>query len=513
VDLTLRFTPAAAGSVSAALTIASNDPTRPTLSVSLTGNGVTQVLSSVLRTIAYHEFTALTSPLDTYNIPVISRSGNRAAFTVKTTELWVINTDGSGLLKIDTDTTPNTHFFSISDDGGKVLVWSASFLRVVNADGSGGRTLLTSSDGAVQGARLSGDGRTIVFVNGHGPGSLTAASGDSRVAQRGIWAINSDGTGLRGVVGAADVSSLLNIGEGASMVADSPIPSGIDVSANSSRIVFGVQTNSRGRVMLGVNGDGSALHMIRSGLGRLFSTAISADGSTVAYTGASQSGVPEIDAARFDGSGAVAQTIPFSLYNLQVSNDGSVVFSGSAGNGILWRTDGSSLVELFAPLPGSNTQLANENSSGNRASMNGDGTRFLFTTPSLRNAQNGIIDLALAEINPVNLGAAPVIAKPTVDPASIPGDGGNYRAAITAKVTSSTPIAGSSAQAFLEGLPDQVGTLMTDIGGDTWAGSIFFSTTATGPRVFRVKAETEAADGKRHATSIDFGGFSVIPKQ
>ena len=93
--------------------------------------------------------------------------------------------------------------------------------------------------------------------------------------------------------------------------------------------------------------------------------------------------------------------------------------------------------------------------------MNGDGTRFLFTTPGQRYAQNGIIELAIAEINPASLGAAPSIANPTVDPASIPGDGAGYRAIIIAKVTSSSPVVVATAHSFLQGLPDLVGTIMT----------------------------------------------------
>src|SRR5262249_27409988 len=96
VYLTVRFAPSPAGLTYATLTITSNDPARPSLAVSLTGTGLAPPVSSVLRTIAYHEITALATPLDVYNIPVISRSGNRAAFTVKTTDLWVVNADGTG---------------------------------------------------------------------------------------------------------------------------------------------------------------------------------------------------------------------------------------------------------------------------------------------------------------------------------------------------------------------------------------------------------------------------------
>src|SRR6185503_4777328 len=125
----------------------------------------------------------------------------------------------------------------------------------------------------------------------------------------------------------------LGVSDISRMASDSPFPSGVDVSANGSRIVFGVDS-AKGRVVLSVNGDGSGLRVIRSGLSRLFATAISGDGSTVAYTGAA-----ELGTARFDGSGVRTQAAPFGLFGLQVSNDGSLVFAGSAGNGLLWRAD------------------------------------------------------------------------------------------------------------------------------------------------------------------------------
>ena len=138
-----------------------------------------------------------------------------------------------------------------------------------------------------------------------------------------------------------------------------------------------------------------------------------------------------------------------------------------------------------------------------------DSSYAISTAPGLKYAQDGTVELAMAELNPSSFGAAPAIVNPTVDPISIPGDGAGYRAAITARVTSSSPVSGASAQSFLQGLPEQVGTIMTDTGSGVWAGSLFFSTSASGPRILRVKAETQAPDGKRHATAIDFGGFSV----
>jgi hypothetical protein len=507
--VTVRFSPSSAGAASASLTIGSNDSVRPSLTVPLAGIGLAPAVNNVLRTIAYHEITSLTTPMDVSNYPVMSRNGTRAFFTVKNTELWMINTDGSGARKIDTDTTLSTHFFSVSDDGAKALVWNAVFLRIVNTDGSGASSVLTSSDGAIQGARLSGDGKTIVFINGHANGVLAVSSG-SRLAERGIWAINSDGTNLREITGSPEAGGLLGVGD--VLMSFDGGAGVLDVSSNGGRIVFGVAAGARGRALMAVNGDRTSLRVLRAGLATLFGAAISGDGSTVAYTATVSSGATELDVIRFDGTGALTLSARSGLYALQMSSDGSLVYAGAAGTGLLGRTDGSSLTQLFAPVFGNPAQLAAENPGFNFSSMSGDGTRFLFTVPSLRYSQTGIIELAMADLNPLSLGAAPVMVNPTVDPSSIPADGAGYRAIIGVKVTSATPIAAASAQSFLQGFPDQVGTILTDTGNGAWMGSFFYTTTVSGPRVIRVKAETQSADGKRHATAVDFGGFSVGPK-
>src|SRR5262249_4854715 len=123
VDVTVRFAPSAAGAVSALVTIASSDPSRSSLTIAASGTGAATGAADGLRTIVYHEIASPSHPLDYYNLPAISRNGARAAFTVNTSDLWIINTDGSGIRQIDTFAFPNQHLIGISDDGSKVLVW------------------------------------------------------------------------------------------------------------------------------------------------------------------------------------------------------------------------------------------------------------------------------------------------------------------------------------------------------------------------------------------------------
>src|SRR5262249_12523010 len=144
--------------------------------------------------------------------------------------------------------SPTQHLIGISDDGSKVLVWSAQFLRIANADGSPARTLLADNTGAsIQEARLTGDGRAVFFVVRNAT-TLTVA-GSSRLAANGIWTINADGSGLRQVIAAADVSRLVG-GEEVIMVADGAYPGELGVSTNGSRIAFGVTTASTRRRFL-----------------------------------------------------------------------------------------------------------------------------------------------------------------------------------------------------------------------------------------------------------------------
>src|SRR5207253_1224424 len=124
---------------------------------------------------------------------------------------------------------------------------------------------------------------------------------------------------------------------------NSGYPSGMDLSVSGRRIAFGVTTQAKGRVLLAVNGDGSGLHILRASLFRLYSCAISGDGSTVGYSAVPQSNAAqEFDSIRFDGSGATTIRQSLGAASMQLNNDGSLLFAGVEGSGLLARTDGSS---------------------------------------------------------------------------------------------------------------------------------------------------------------------------
>jgi hypothetical protein len=510
-DVIVRFTPPAAGPVSSALTISFTDGS--SLMVSVSGSATTPVVNTVLRTIVYNEVTALTTQaMDTYNLPAMSRSGNRAIFTVNITDLWTVNTDGSGLRKIDT--YQDYHYLGISDDGSKALIWGPRYLRIVNTDGSDARTLLTDIDDlAIIQARLSGDGKTVFFVNSK-DSMLTMGTFKTR-AERGIWTINSDGTNLHEVIGSPAIASGLLIKDSdiTGMVNDLPFPGAFDISTTGSHIVFGIETSTaQGRILLAINGDSTALHKLRGGLADLYTAAMSPDGYTIAYTAAPQTGAStELDVIHYDASGPLTISSKSGSSALQMSNDGSQILVMDSGRGELWRSDGSGLIELFPPPFGNVGQLAAENDDFLRVSMTGDGRRFLFTVPD-----NGLLQFAMAEINPANLGGAPAISNVTITPGSVVADGQANSVSIMATVLSATPPAIVNAELFLQGLYDRAGGVLSSTGGGMYTGSLSLASTVAGPRTIRIKAETQDPDagtpavrGKHHATAVDVGGFVI----
>ena len=93
-------------------------------------------------------------------------------------------------------------------------------------------------------------------------------------------------------------------------------------------------------------------------------------------------------------------------------------------------------------------------------------------------------------------------------------------------MTTDATVLGVGFAALLDGVPDvnvSTGRLLLDDGqnGDTTAGDGMYTAAAithvmvvarendTGPRVVRIAAEVEGADGRRHATALEIGTLSV----
>ena len=131
--------------------------------------------------------------------------------------------------------------------------------------------------------------------------------------------------------------------------------------------------------------------------------------------------------------------------------------------------------------------------------------------------------LARLDLNPADLDGAPTISEGRVDPAFVLTET-RSTATISARIAPLEPGPWVGARVLREGLPDDnvgtayAGPLVDDAtSGDAAAGDgLFSNNTVTtnccaeiGPRSVRVKAETQAADGRQHATAVDVIPFAV----
>jgi Tol biopolymer transport system component len=113
-------------------------------------------------------------------------------------ELFVVNTDGSGMTQVTALDDDGNEWCSISDDGERIAFVSAGLIQVVNADGTGVRQLTTEPFSLHP--QISGDGSTVVFttfMDLSNPPGLDWCLGGQQIA-----AIDWDGTNLLKLSGA-----------------------------------------------------------------------------------------------------------------------------------------------------------------------------------------------------------------------------------------------------------------------------------------------------------------------
>ncbi len=424
-----------------------------------------------------------------------------------------MNFDGSGAHQIDSYTSfcYCGSIVDISDDGAKVVSTEGRQVRIV--DDKGARGLVTVDTG-VSGIRIEGDGRRVFFLLDR-DGSFVGTGGSSPV-QRGLYVINSDGSGLRQIVGPAAVAALFGTTANSSIspeftvTGNSPNHS-LGVSKDGARIVFGAKkaAGNGPDAIFGVNLDGSGLHFVIGPVPYVEHLAISSDGSKVLYD-TFEANLVETGSVNFDGSGrrALRHDGLGNSPGVQLSADGSLLLAFD----ILYNTDGSGALQLSTPFnaltPGSPV-------------MNAAGTRFVYPFVLPGTYSQGLTQLASAEINPLNLGTAPVVVNPTVNPGFvIPGDS---PAVVTAGVNTANRILGVSYTTVRDGLVDDPVTgsvFLTDDGanGDQAAGDGIFtsnnvvvgSRVAPGPRTLRLFAQVLDTAGIRHATLVDMAPFFVL---
>jgi hypothetical protein len=489
-----------------------------------------RTVPSTIRTLVSHQITAL--PAGTYHgvetpavslWPVLSANGNRAVFFTVTSadgiaHVQVINADGTGQREVDSY-PGGPYVEDISADGSKVLTVQGQadgyHFRVVNADGTDLHDAVVVAGGYVS-VSLSSSGSQVYFTDDRD----FSIGGQPETG--GLYVVNTDGSGLREIAGAADIGKVLGI-PASDVSARSRLNGGLKTSADNSRIVFiaGNLLDGTER-MLGVNLDGSGLHEFNYGppLG-LDNVGISGDGSKAFYFGAHPpccSSPNELGVFNFDGTGQKVlasfppnffptdPNAPQSIDPIQLTNDGAQLLAGSTGVLIDTTTNPPTDLQLAGGLKD--------------ATMNSMGTRFLYVTTDA----NGIQQLAVLDVNPASVGSAPSITNPMTNPAFLVVNHGST-ATVSAQVSASGTLDQVSVAFLKDGLNDnQVAPLVLfDDGpngghGDAVAGDGTFtnnrgdaaSDAMTGPRTVRFQADSHTSDGKRYVTTLDVQSFDIV---
>lgn len=504
---------------------------------------------ATIRTLGYHQLTAWSAeqlpgyiPDYPEQTPILSDDGQRIAFGVHPGEgaadprnrIYVLNADGSGQREVDA--YPFLCFcgsmIDLSADGSRVVSSDAVQLRVADSNGGGGRELLALDSNEITAVRISADGSTIVFRIYRDTGIRDTAP--SERIERGIYRINPDGSGLQQLVGPDELGALLGVA--ADQAPFFGGTSGLDVSANGAQIVFTSTTSdidpatgSTREGLFVVNGDGSGLRRL---LGPTFTyanaNAISGDGATVAYVTTDYgANLQQAGVLGFDGSGQRTLTDSTTSHpgtganlpsgeRIQLSFDGSRLLLGSTG--LLYDTVGGGVLALGVAAPGFSgdpTPLVVDGLY--HPTMSADASRAVYMFQPVGEPYQ----IARVDLNPPDLGPAPTITDAGIAPPYVLLEG-RSAATVSARVSTVNPFLRVSSRVLRDGLPDPnvyTAVLYDDgaTGGDPAANDGLFTSNgvgadccaAIGPRVVRIKAETQAGDGLRHATAVDVEPFAV----
>lgn len=273
-----------------------------------------------------------------------------------------------------------------------------------------------------------------------------------------------------------------------------------------------ININANTNAIMGVNRDGSGLHVIRYIGAFLTHVAISGDGNTVAwheYNG-------PVRAADFAGgnvrvviSAADAPDIPISL-----DNNASHLMES---RGRIYRTDGLSVRTVLYYTPSVIDPVL---TAGTAALLAPSGQRGVFVG-GRRPYGNQVCTF---EFDPESLRGAPEIVSYTVTP-----DYARIAAASLATASAKVLITGTNrgvaTVSFRDGRLDNtfyLGVPLFDNGttGDAVAGdsqyvnntlqSIYNDPATLGPRALRFHAESTDVKGLRHAASVEHGAFFVV---
>lgn len=484
--------------------------------------------------LVYHQITNRTDETGLISFPVLAAAGDRGAFSTflageggpvygMTTVSTVDAVSGESRVVDQYETLCNCDaMVDVSADGGTVVSSDSVQIRL-----AGVGELVSLTNNAIGAMRMTADGRRVVFTVSQ---DTSLRVGDESIA-RGVWAIDISGENLRQLVSANAVAEVITQPtEAVSFLYQSQL---LDIADDGSEIVFGAYAFGlldETHYAIAASGDGGNPHTLLGPVDFLDRVAISGDGATAAYDvspAGTESGVTEREIGIVGTGGGATRPL---LTTDQSSDDDDGLRLSPDGAHLLISPDGL-LVDTTTGAPWQlsvRTPFAPDHWSvltdGLRAAtMSADGTRILYLMVS--DDSRPIPQLATLEITPIDLGEAPLIAEPTVDPATITPDG-ETSATVMAMVETSETLLNVGLVALREGRYDSnvaFGAFLTDTGehGDLEAGDGIFTTDEvgygvrverdddTGSRMLRVQAEIETSDGLRHATAVEFGPLMV----
>ncbi|MDQ3010433.1 MAG: hypothetical protein M3X11_06990, partial [Acidobacteriota bacterium] len=400
---------------------------------------------TIVRTLVYHEITALPVSVDTGGLqPRLSKNGNRALFIVPpeslNPRLRIVNFDGSGERELDAAVQPAEFSLGIPDisaDGARI-VYTQNFRgqnTIVDVGGNAGgdrkRVFAYHNGGSPGRARISGDGSTV-FCDTSGSGGLFLPNGTQ--LRFGVHAFNAaDGSYLRQVVTAEAIAQLFGLTPASLLHSDLALNS-LSVSHNGGRIAFVVRVNGD-HAAFSVNFDGTGLvSLLGSTLAEarqgFVEVGISGDGLKVAYNLTKLDGTTETGVVAASGNQATRKillSVPFNTVSplptglptrngdlIELNTDGSILLLGSTG--VLADTVTNDPEARFLQLAvGHGTSDINSALVADgmpNATMNGNATRFLYHSGNT----NGVRQLVTLEINPANRAQSPAVSEPKTDP-------------------------------------------------------------------------------------------------